>query len=76
MPQRREDTKTSKGSGKAGEKGSFGPLCLGGDFRLKAPPEYWALTDDEREAIGNGCGPKGAGFLVPDTVWGLSVREA
>lgn len=45
-------------------------------YILKAPPGYWRLSPEQREAICNGCGPKKLGFLVPDTIWGLNVREA
>lgn len=34
-------------------------------------PESFFLTDKKY----NGCGPEGAGELVPDTIWGLSVTE-
>lgn len=45
---------------------------------LLAPWEYWALDDRAKGALGlGGCGPGGIGdFLVPDTVWGLSIRPA
>ena len=43
---------------------------------LDAHPDYWNLTDEEREIICNGGGPKGWGWLVPDRMWGLSMTEA
>jgi len=43
---------------------------------LFAPPDYWALTEDQRNEICNGCGPKGLDYLVPDTIWFLSIKEA
>lgn len=41
---------------------------------LYAPKQYWALPESERRG---GCGPGGLGdWLVPDTIWLLSVRPA
>jgi hypothetical protein len=43
---------------------------------LFAPPEYWKLSEDDRKA--RRCGP-GRGvleWLVPDTIYGLSVSAA
>lgn len=46
-------------------------------IRLYAPPAYWLLSPEVRERLVNGCGPGGWKFdLIPDTVWGLSIREA
>lgn len=43
-------------------------------MKLFAPEGFWVLTDEAKEEISNGCGPKGSiGFLVPDTIYGLSV---
>ena len=42
-------------------------------MKLKAPKEYWDLTDDEKAEFCNGCGPKGYGYLVPDTMYGLKI---
>jgi len=39
------------------------------------PDGYLELTPEERQKITNGCGPKGAGYLVPDTFYGLKVTE-
>ena len=44
-------------------------------MNLFAPPEYWELTPIAKKEICNGCGAKGTGWLVPDTLWGLSVEE-
>jgi len=45
--------------------------------QLFAPSDYWKLTDEEKAEICNGCGTKGlGGWLVPDTLWGLSIVEA
>lgn len=43
---------------------------------LYAPREYWELTPEQKAEICNGAGPKGFGFLVPDTIYGLSITEA
>jgi len=40
---------------------------------LFAPLEYWKLTTREHEEICNGAGPKGWGWIVPDTVWFLDI---
>lgn len=45
-------------------------------MRLDAPDWYWKLSQDAISDIANGCGPKHYGHLVPDTVWGMSVRPA
>lgn len=40
-------------------------------------PEYDLLTTEDKAMICNGCGPGGAIIdLVPDTIYGLSIREA
>jgi hypothetical protein len=44
--------------------------------KLYAPPEYWLLTPEEKARICNGAGPKGYGWAVPDTLYGLSIRSA
>lgn len=42
---------------------------------LFAPTAYWRLPESERSRTG--CGPGRLGdLLVPDTVWGLSVKPA
>ena len=43
---------------------------------MEAPKEFWLLAEEELAIISNGCGPKKFGYLVPDTVWGLSITEA
>lgn len=43
---------------------------------LYAPREYWLLAKDRKAKIVSGCGPKSANFLVPETLWGLSITEA
>ena len=43
---------------------------------LFAPQAYWDLTPEAKAEICNGCGTKGlGGWLVPDTLWGLSITE-
>jgi len=46
------------------------------DFELFAPSIFWDLTPEERENYTNGCGPKGLGFLVPDTIYGCRITPA
>ncbi len=44
---------------------------------LYAPEGYWNLSPSEKEEICNGCGPKGlGGWIVPNTLYGLSIKEA
>lgn len=44
---------------------------------LYAPRSYVEAPDVIRRIVVNGCGVGGwKGKLVPDTVWGLSIREA
>jgi len=44
---------------------------------LAAPMSFWDASESLREEIVNGCGPGGLGdFLIPDTVWGLSIKDA
>lgn len=45
-------------------------------LKLFADPGYWELTTEEKAKICNGAGPRGFGYLVPDTIWGLSVTAA
>lgn len=41
---------------------------------LSAPADYWDTPKEDIDAITGGCGPGGLGdYLVPDTVWGLSI---
>jgi hypothetical protein len=42
---------------------------------LAAPSEFWELTPRQRGLICNGGGPKKFGWLVPDTMWGLSMTD-
>lgn len=44
---------------------------------LYAPISYWEAGPADRAGICNGCGTKGlGGWLVPDTLYGLSITEA
>ena len=43
---------------------------------LYAPSDYWRLTQEQKRTMCNGCGPKGFGLVVPDTVYGLRITEA
>lgn len=41
---------------------------------LSAPAEYWEMSSDFIDEITGGCGPGGLGdYMVPDTVWFLSI---
>lgn len=42
---------------------------------LEAPATFWSLTPERKAKICNGGGPKGWGWLVPDTMWGLSMTD-
>ena len=44
---------------------------------LYAPEAFWQLAPADKAALCNGCGAKGfGGWLVPDTLWGLSIEPA
>ena len=43
---------------------------------LLFPVSYALASDMEKEAVCNGAGAKGSGWLVPDTLWGLRITEA
>ena len=44
------------------------------DLKLRAPQSFWEATELEVDAVTGGCGPGGVGdYLVPDTIWGLSI---
>jgi hypothetical protein len=43
---------------------------------LTAPDGFWRLHPKDYKRICNGMGPKGFGWLVPDTMWGLNVSRA
>lgn len=45
--------------------------------KLFAPETFWRIPPAERERLYKGCGPGNLGDkLVPDTMWGLSVKQA
>lgn len=44
---------------------------------LFEPEGYDDLTEADKERICNGCGSKGfGGWVVPETLWGLSMTDA
>ncbi len=46
------------------------------DLKLFAPASYLNASKTEKELCCNGCGTKGlGGWLVPDTLWGLSITD-
>lgn len=52
------------------------PMQKEDGVRLWAPVDYWSLNKGEKEDICNGAGPKGLGWAVPDTIWGLRITAA
>jgi len=42
---------------------------------LYAPESYWVASNSDRKKVCNGCGSKGFGWLVPNTIWGLSIKD-
>jgi len=44
--------------------------------RLYAPAGYWKLSPIIKAKLCNGCGSKGFGWIVPNTMYGLNVSEA
>jgi len=45
------------------------------DYKLFAPDSYWALTPEKKKEICNGAGPRGFGLVVPDTMYGLNMKD-
>jgi hypothetical protein len=45
-------------------------------MKLYAPPMYQSLTPEGKAEICNGCGAKGSGWLIPDSMWFLNITEA
>jgi len=43
---------------------------------LFAPSSWWGTDPEVRKKITNGCGPKGWGWLVPDTIYGVDISAA
>jgi len=45
------------------------------DFmKLTAPDKYWELSEEEINAMSNGCGTNS--FHVPSKIYGLDIEEA
>lgn len=44
--------------------------------RLYAPASYWDLSPIIKAKLCNGCGSKGFGWSIPDTMYGLRITEA
>lgn len=45
-------------------------------LKLYAPERYWTLTPGEKKIICSGCGTPGIlSKIVPNTVWGLNIRD-
>ena len=44
-------------------------------LKLFEPSGYTALSADEKSEICNGCGSKGLGWLVPNTIYGLNITD-
>lgn len=43
---------------------------------MRAPLSYLEASQEEKDAVCNGCGSKGiGGYIVPDTLWGLSITD-
>lgn len=46
-------------------------------MKLISSKAYKRATEEEKKLICNGCGKRGlGGWLVPDTLYGLSIEEA
>ena len=45
-------------------------------WMVKAPSTFLLATPDEISKVCNGMGPKGSGWLVPDTMYGLNLSAA
>jgi len=44
--------------------------------KLYAPDSYREATAHERKTVCNGVGPAGKGWMMPDTIYGLSMTES
>ena len=40
---------------------------------LYAPPGYWNLNQEQYKKICNGVGPRGWGWVFPETIWGMKI---
>jgi len=50
---------------------------MAGKVKLYAPQEFWKAPEELKKRVCNGCGTKGlGGWLVPDTLYGLSIERA
>lgn len=47
-----------------------------GEVELTCRKSFTDKTPEQREAVSNGLGPKGFGWLVPDTIIGINVTPA
>lgn len=45
-------------------------------MKLYAPQEYWQASPELLRDICNGCGTKGIGAIVPDTIYGVDITAA
>jgi len=45
-------------------------------MKLYAPPLYQALSPEGKADICNGCGAKGFGWTIPDSMYFLNISEA
>lgn len=43
---------------------------------VKAPAAFREASDEFRDSVCNGMGPKGYGWLIPDTMYGLDLSAA
>lgn len=44
--------------------------------QLFAPKGFWALTEQGKDEYCNGCGPKGIGGIIPDSIFGVDISMA
>jgi hypothetical protein len=51
-------------------------VLITSDAGLVAPAAYFGMTAERKAVVCNGAGPKKFGWLVPDTLYGLSITEA
>jgi len=47
-----------------------------GEVYLYCEYDYETVPQEERDSVCNGAGPRNFGWLVPDTIYGLSITEA
>ncbi len=51
-------------------------LVISGPDKLCAPRSYWNLSPKEKDEICNGAGPRNFGWIIPDTIYFLSITVA